>query len=331
MSFSENDIRPKELDAGKLHALQQDLNWLKKYLNKFIEVGCPACEHTDFTQNFEKYGFKFVRCSNCNTVFMNPRAPQDLLDEFYKQSALYTYWDKYIFPASRQARREKIFRPRVQKIIDLCKKHHIATNLLVDVGASTGMFCQEALQTKQFARIIGIEPGASQAATCRKYGIEIIECPVEKAVLPDYANVITSFETIEHLFSPQFFVRKCNELLAPGGLLVLTCPNIEGFDILTLQTMSDSLDAEHINLFTPESLACMIKKQGFEILANETPGELDAELVRSKVLTGEYNLDAQPFLKKILVTEWDKFGKSFQNYLKNQKLSSHLWLVARKM
>ena len=39
---------------------------------------------------------------------------------------------------------------------------------------------------------------------------------------------------IEHLFSPQDFLAVCASLLKDGGLLVLTCPNGQGFDVSVL-------------------------------------------------------------------------------------------------
>ena len=168
---------------------------------------------------------------------------------------------------------ERILRPRVQRILDLCKKWNIAPGVLVEVGAATGMFCEEAIGCGEFKRVIGIEPGVAQAATCREMGIEIIEMTLEQVdVLDTPADIIASFETIEHVYSPRDFINRCHKLLAPGGLLVITCPNYEGFDIMTLGILSDSLDAEHINMFNPSALRGLVEKLGSEVL-EATSGE----------------------------------------------------------
>lgn len=204
-------------------------------------------------------------------------------------------------------------------------------DLLVEVGAAGGMFCEEALRSGRFERVIGIEPGAAQAATCRSLGIEVIESTLEQVdPLEKPVQIIASFETIEHVFSPKTFLEHCRRLLAPGGLLVLTCPNYEGFDIMMLGILSDSLDAEHINMFNPASLRHLVEGLDFEVLEVSTPGELDAELVRNKVLEGALDLHNQPFLHKVLIGDWERLGTSFQEYLKAQCLSSHMWLVARR-
>ena len=132
------------------------------------------------------------------------------------------------------------------------------------------------------------------------------------------------------IFSPSFLIN-CNQLLAPNGILVLSCPNYFGFDIMTLGTASDSLDAEHINMFNPSSLRLLVESLNYEVLEITTPGELDADIVRSKILEKTLSIQDQPFLKKVLVDDWDDLGPSFQKYLKDHNLSSHMCLVARKL
>lgn len=331
MSLSENDIRPKDLEAGKLAALDADLRRLSDRKDEFIRVFCPACDADVPMHEFNKYGFSFDRCSACGTVYMNPRATPEILADFYARSVLYEYWNDYIFPASRAARMERIFRPRVARILELCSQWEVNPDVLIEAGAAGGMFCEEALRSGGFGRVIGIEPGAAQAATCRALGIEVIESTLELATdLETVAQVVVSFETIEHVFSPREFLANCRQLLSPNGLLVLTCPNYAGFDIATLGVLSDSLDAEHINLFNPESLGKLVEASGFELLELSTPGELDAELVRNKVIDGTFRLDDQSFLSKVLIDDWDRLGTPFQAFLKEQRLSSHMWLVARR-
>ena len=295
-------ISRNDLVAGKLVALDADLNRLAGWKNEFVEVECPACGAKAGEHEFNKYGFRFERCGKCKTVYMNPRATPEILAEFYANSVLYQYWNDHIFPATRGARMERIFRPRVARILELCTDWGVQPDVLVEVGAAGGMFCEEAMQSGGFRQVIGIEPGAAQAATCRALGIEVIESTLEQTTaLEIVAQVVASFETIEHVHSPREFLAHCRRLLMPNGLLVMTCPNYAGFDIKTLGVISESLDAEHINLFNPESIQVLVEASGFEMLDISTPGELDAELVRNKVVEGSFSLQDQPLLRQVLL------------------------------
>jgi len=111
---------------------------------------------------------------------------------------------------------------------------------------------------------------------------------------------------------------------------MLACPNGQGFDIETLGTASNTVDHEHLNYFNPVSLAGLLAKCGLEILESFTPGKLDADLVRNKILAGGFDVSKQPFLKKVLVDEWERLGGAFQEFLVQQGLSSNMWIVARK-
>lgn len=147
---------------------------------------------------------------------------------------------------------------------------------------------------------------------------------------PGSIDVIASYEVIEHLFAPAAFIRACARMLKPGGLLVLSNPNIKGFEVSTLGTVSQTVDLEHLNYFHPESMRRVLEAQGLELVELLTPGELDAEIVRKRALAGLVDLSSQPFLKHVLLESWDQLGGRFQRFLAENQLSTHMWSVARK-
>ena len=146
-------------------------------------------------------------------LYVAPRPPLNVIHEFYKHSANYEYWNKYIFPASEEARKEKIFKPRVDKVISLCKKFESDTTCIVEVGAGFGTFCEEMQKRNFFKRVIGVEPTPNLATTCRLKNIETIELPIEEVKQTNLCDVLVSFEVIEHLFSPADFLKSAKNLL----------------------------------------------------------------------------------------------------------------------
>jgi len=75
---------------------------------------------------------------------------------------------------------------------------------------------------------------------------------------------------------------------------------------------------------------CIRDRCSFEVLEMLTPGQLDVELVRKKVLEGTFSLEGRPFLKSVLADEWEQVGDDFQRFLSDNLLSSHLWVISRK-
>jgi SAM-dependent methyltransferase len=328
--LKEEEIRPRDLMAGLAVEIEADRLWLLDRAAQFVLLKCPVCGSTG-TLSFEKKGFQYERCGKCRTAFMNPRPSQTVLHQFYEQSKTYAYWNAHIFPQSEAVRREKIFVPRAERVIGFCKKYGTSTRAILEIGAGFGTFCEEIQSRKVFERVIALEMTPDLAASCRSRGLEVLEQPVESLSIPEQSiDVIAAFETLEHLYSPKDFLTACHRLLAKNGLLVITCPSIDGFDVVTLGVASDTIDHEHVNYLNPDSISQLATECGFDVAETLTPGKLDADIVRNKVLEGQFSLDEQPWLKHVLIDQWDIYGEKFQEFLAANKLSTHMWMVATR-
>ena len=228
------DIRPDDVMVGQRSAMQADIDWLAARRSNFVHAPCPACGTDAADLLYEKYAMSHRRCVRCRTQYVSPRPPAEILGAFYAQSENYSYWAKYIFPQSREARRAQLFRPRAEMLAQVVAARGRNAGVLVEVGAAHGLFCEEMRKLGLFSRLIAIEPTPDLAETCRQLGLETIETPFEQVKLDATADAVVSFEVIEHLFDPGAFLRWCRSLLCPGGILFLTCPNIEGFDTTLL-------------------------------------------------------------------------------------------------
>ncbi|MEN6350426.1 MAG: class I SAM-dependent methyltransferase [Syntrophomonas sp.] len=328
--MKENDIRDNDLVKEILKLAAIDRQKLLNLHEEFVSIPCPACYGNDFNYLFAKDGFKFLECCSCGTWFINPRPTAAMLEDYYKTAESIRFWNERLIPQSENTRREVIFKPRVEKVIDLCRQYGIETNRLVEAGAGFGIFCEEMNKTGFFKEVIAVEPNPELVATCRSKGIKVVEDVIENTKLPE-VNVICSFELIEHLFWPEDFIKACANALPSGGIFICTTPNVRGFDMSLLRDKSDNIGGPtHINYFHPDSLKDLLSRCGFQFLEVLTPGKLDAELVRKKVLANELDLDNRPFLNRILVEDWEQLGTAFQQFLADNVLSSHMWMVAQK-
>jgi len=327
-----SDIRPDELHQGQVAAYERDIERLRGRAHEFVHVCCPACQTDTPKPVFKKYGFQFQRCLQCRTIYMCPRPTPEVMASYYDESENYKFWAKHIFPASESARREKIHRPQLEYIIAACERFAVPRGLLVEVGPGFGTFAKLAQETGAFDRVITVERTPEMAQACRDRGVTVIERAIED-VSPeeiDLADILVSFEVIEHLFDPVDFVRSAATLLRRGGILLLTCPNGEGFDTSTLGAQSGAVDSEHVNLFNPDSLAGLLDSLDFEVLEVQTPGRLDAELVRNAALEGKLDLSANHFLHTVLIDKWERVGGAFQGFLAENCLSGHLRVLGRR-
>lgn len=110
----------------------------------------------------------------------------------------------------------------------------------------------------------------------RAPGVPLLNCNLNDG-LP-FANasfdVILASEVIEHLAKAELFLKEAHRVLAPGGVLLLTTPNL--WDVrrlwaaLTRATWSGYRDPTHINLMQPRRLSRLVKEAGFSTVRWKT-------------------------------------------------------------
>ncbi|MFC1808893.1 class I SAM-dependent methyltransferase [Candidatus Omnitrophota bacterium] len=328
--MKEEDIRPKEMKARFASLSKEDASKLLQNKNDFLNVLCPACKSNAHKKAFIKEGYRFVVCEGCFTLFVNPRPTPLQLKKYYKESASWRYWGEVLFPKTEEKRRQAIFLPRAHRLMEIFKKYKFKPNRLVDVGAGYGIFCEEAKKLSLAKEIIAVEPCTSLAKACEEKGLCVINNTIEETNLNNI-DVITCFELVEHLFCPERFLELCYNGLTKNGLLIITTINIDGFDLRILGHLSENIAAPtHLNYFTIESLTLLLRKVGFDVIEVQTPGKLDVDLVRKKILGGQISKKEFPFMNYLLIDKWDDVSSSLQEFLVENKLSSHLWLVAKK-
>jgi len=328
--MKEEDIRRDShlREVAKLHS--EDVKEIIKSEPSFVHVNCPACGNDSSIFLHQKEGFSFDKCTNCQTVFINPRPSEMLLKDFYSNSKSMRYWNDVIFPETEEKREKLLFQERVNRIISFICKYNIPTNTLMDVGAGFGTFCFSMQKEGLFESVIAVESSKKLALSCKNRGINTIARPIEEVEI-EKADVITSFEVIEHLYDPIKFVKSCYKTLSRNGLLILTTPNVRGFELSMLKTLSPNYGGpDHLNYYHPKSLQLLVENNGFKTLEILTPGKLDVELVRKKILNKELVMNENWFLEDILVNQYEKMGEAFQKFIVQNHLSSHMWIIAQK-
>ena len=327
--LKENEIRPSDLMTKAKSAVLKDISRLLSRIDEFEYADCPACGSNHSTFKYEKYGLKYSVCSQCNTFYMNPRPKSEVLEWFYKDSVNYQFWNDFIFPATDETRKQKVFQPRVDRMVHYLNLFSPNAQSIVEVGCAFGTFLELAKSSWPFERIVGVEPTPGLAQTAKNKGIQVIEDVIENIELSEDLkfDVLTNFEVIEHLGDPLGFLEKSAKLLVDGGLIMISCPNGEGFDFSILGKECNSVDHEHLNYFNPTSIETLLHRAGFEVLEVTTPGELDVDLVMNKIDELDVDFGLSSWLLKLMKTHPDKL----QNLLKETNLSSSLWVVARKV
>ena len=90
-------------------------------------------------------------------------------------------------------------------------------------------------------------------------------------------DIVCSFEVIEHLFSVKNYFKKLKKLIKPNGILIVTCPNGNGFDVRFLLKeskkysnrirCSSGLDSRMV-LLQQSIYACSRRQSEFSFILN---------------------------------------------------------------
>lgn len=326
--FKENDIRPLDMTKKQDEYRQHDIQYLKDRLDRFVTIDCPVCGCSDSEKLFEKNSFSYVECPECSMVYTNPRPSEDLLGEYYAQSKNHKFFNEYIYPATAETRRQKIFVPRVQNIINKCSQFDIEKESIFEVGPGYGLFLEEMAKTGYFKKVVGVEASDRLCASSREKGFEVYNDSFENLEVQEKFDAVVAFEVLEHIGDPRKFLEKSISILKKPGLLMMTFPNVNGFDIATMGPVSDSVSHTHINYFNEKSISRLLKSVGFEEVDISTPGVMDTDLVRNKILSGKFIPNS--FVKDICIDRYDELGGKFQQFLIDNGLSSNMLVVAKK-
>jgi hypothetical protein len=174
-----------------------------------------------------------------------------------------------------------------------------------------------------------VEPAANLAAVCRQRGFRIIEVPVEAIPVGGVrADVVTVFETLEHVADPCEFLTAIRRILSTGGVMLLTTLTVSGFDIQVLWEHSKSIcPPQHINFLSLEGLQRLVTRAGLDLVELATPGRLDVDIV-ANALAEDPNLPV-PRVVRSLLERGPAAREEFQAFLQRHHLSSHVRVVAR--
>ena len=134
---------------------------------------------------------------------------------------------------------------------------------LLDVGSGYGFFRAAAAEQGW------VHEGEDVSAFAAKAGEDVFGFPTFVGTLEQFAgrtkakyDVITLFDTIEHIEDPEAFMKVVAGLLAPGGLCVLRTPNLRALELEIFGCFQHSLKLEHLHYFSPASICHLAERVG---------------------------------------------------------------------
>ena len=140
--------------------------------------------------------------------------------KFYENRGLYG-----IAPEYGQSLRYITIQKRLEESLKLIVKQQ--PNKILDIGCGDGFFSQR-IEVSTGATVTGIDISIEAVEKTKERGIESKQCNLDEGICFDANQFDLAFcgEVIEHVFDPDFLLDEIWRILAPGGFLILSTPNL---------------------------------------------------------------------------------------------------------
>jgi SAM-dependent methyltransferase len=138
-------------------------------------------------------------------------------------------------------------------------KHCAVPGSVLDVGCGNGSLLLALREIWPAATMRGIDPSRESVSHARAVGVDAVAGTLEDIVV-DASELVISVNVIEHTRTPGRFVQALATAVAPGGTLVLVCPDGS-------RPSTELVFADHLSSFAPVHLARMLNEGGLTPVA----------------------------------------------------------------
>lgn len=279
---------------------------MKSELSQELYSACLLCRNTGLKRlgRYESTGL--VRCPRCQFIFSS---------FIPSEKALIDHYDSY--PRNRTI--SPITLKRYDELSDELKKYAKEDNWL-DVGCGSGDLLHQV--QKSGWNVFGTEFTDTAVRICMEKGISMHKGPLSTSdYKPDFFDVVTSIEVLEHINNPHEEIEKFRYILRPGGVLYITTPNFNSLSRLLLKERWHIITyPEHLCYYTTYTLDKLLTEHGFKKVYITTNGfdpsgflkHLRRSLSRRSNPKPANNDDLETIRR---ITEHNKFGSAVKKYI----------------
>lgn len=244
-------------------------------------------------------------------LITSPAPPEAMLGTYYES-------DRYISHSDETKGALAFIYQRVKRIalkrkLKLINKLNAGIGSLADIGSGTASFLETAALSGW--EITGVEPSEKARKIASQSGISLNESLNE--LKGKQFDVVTLWHVLEHLPNLEWDIKLLNDILKPGGHLIIAVPNFKSYDAHYYKEYWAAYDVpRHLWHFSKSAIKLLFADK-LE-LVNIKPMLFDSVYV--SLLSEKYKTGRSFSLRGILVGLWSNLrGLSTREY------SSHIY------
>ena len=195
--------------------------------------------------------YDLFECENCKTLFTNRNVNLSQLLKNYEIAE---------YDSNVEAKyAAKTYVKNLQKALPKFK------GSILDIGAGDGAFLSAALGVLATSNL-GIEPSIKAIAKNDDNRVNIKNIAIEDLETNEKFDLVTCFQTIEHLNNPREFITNIKRFIKPGGYFAISCHNRLSLTNKILGEKSPIFDVEHLQVFSDQGIEKLFSGLNFKIV-----------------------------------------------------------------
>ncbi len=278
---------------------------------KMTHKKCPICRSKLMPFNIQELATPrdISICNNCRHICWDEMPSEADITAYYKND----YAGEHDLIKIQEDGRA-YYKTHTKELLDKYKSFNGASEAitLVDFGCAWPVFVDEAVQSKLYNDVIGVEFDAHTVIEARQKGFNL-QTPDEffKNTAHGSIDIIRFSHVIEHMIDPCDMLKKIELLLANDALIYITQPIFPMMKTdVPLSALKDSVYPEHLHFFTPHSLQHLLHNIGFKI-TEMSAFQNEEEFVQlyKDNFDKEYAINALLDLKNVAPLSFKKEGR----------------------
>lgn len=196
--------------------------------------------------------FRMIICPECDLCYANPVPELSWFCNEYKEAS-FDAADESKYAAKQYAN---------------CLEKHVGSlaelDGALDIGAGDGAFLKELLNLG-LTMVQGVEPSKAPIARADSRVAPLIQNSFFEPDMfsPESFNLVSCFQTIEHLPDPKVLFTSAFKMLRPGGCFFIVAHNYRSFSARLLGAKSPIFDIEHLQVLSSLSTKALYQRAGF--------------------------------------------------------------------
>ncbi|MEO0336479.1 MAG: methyltransferase domain-containing protein [Pseudomonadota bacterium] len=317
--YSYVDASVKEADVHTKEIFERELQLAKDFVTEHLSANgenianCPMSGELRETVFLKKWNQSYSYCPRTWNLSLSNLPDEKIRHDYFFNSELSEFRASQDYQQARMAARKGLWAQQMDWIGGRLSRYGFTENVgLLDWGGRSTTWVDSLSSLNQVSEV----------------GCTETHAPLSDKDLQANCQVISMIDVLQRESNPASLLKKAYQKLEPGGLLLLTCRNGAGFDIMTMRDFSRTIfPLDHICLPSPKGLASLLGACGFEVLELGTPGLFDVDIVK-----GDQDLipKDQVFQKYLFDVADQNELERLQSFLQQNNLSSHMRAVAKK-